>query len=414
MNDELKKKQLRNHKLLATGLFLLMAVIFITTTILEKRNPALWIGYIRAFSEAAMVGALADWFAVTALFHHPLGLKIPHTNLIEKSKEKIGDNLGSFVVSNFLSPQNIRPYIQKLKISNFLGDWLQKEKNSEALVNNLSEIILDIVNKLEDESVVKFIGNKAKEMSDDLKINQILGNGIEYILQKNDHQKLITNLSSQIKNYVLENYEMVRERVKKESYKLIPSFVDEKIAEKITSGLSSYFEEVENDQNHSLRNEITQKILDFSKDLKENPKYEADFNALKEDFLKPEKVQQYAQDIWNSLKKTLTEELSAEQSSLKNYVRKNLAEFSENLRTDEKLQYKIDHWIRVTAYKYILRNTNKFGELISETVGNWQGKELSQKLELEVGKDLQFIRINGTLVGGLVGLIIYTIAHFFL
>ena len=414
MNDELKKKQLRNHKLLATGLFLLMAVIFITTTILEKRNPALWIGYIRAFSEAAMVGALADWFAVTALFHHPLGLKIPHTNLIEKSKEKIGDNLGSFVVSNFLSPQNIRPYIQKLKISNFLGDWLQKEKNSEALVNNLSEIILDIVNKLEDELVVKFIGNKAKEMSDDLKINQILGNGIEYILQKNDHQKLITNLSSQIKNYVLENYEMVRERVKKESYKLIPSFVDEKIAEKITSGLSSYFEEVENDQNHSLRNEITQKILDFSKDLKENPKYEADFNALKEDFLKPEKVQQYAQDIWNSLKKTLTKELSSEQSSLKNYVRKNLAEFSENLRTDEKLQHKIDHWIRVTAYKYILRNTNKFGELISETVGNWQGKELSQKLELEVGKDLQFIRINGTLVGGLVGLIIYTIVHFFL
>ena len=414
MNDELKKKQLRNHKLLATGLFLLMAVIFITTTILEKRNPALWIGYIRAFSEAAMVGALADWFAVTALFHHPLGLKIPHTNLIEKSKEKIGDNLGSFVVSNFLSPQNIRPYIQKLKISNFLGDWLQKEKNSESLVNNLSEIILDIVNKLEDESVVKFIGNKAKEMSDDLKINQILGNGIEYILQKNDHQKIITNLSSQIKNYVLENYEMVRERVKKESYKLIPSFVDEKIAEKITSGLSSYFEEVENDQNHSLRNEITQKILDFSKDLKENPKYEADFNALKEDFLQPEKVQQYAQDIWNSLKKTLIDELNAEQSLLKNYVRKNLAEFSENLRTDEKLQYKIDHWIRVTAYKYILRNTNKFGELISETVGNWQGKELSQKLELEVGKDLQFIRINGTLVGGLVGLIIYTIAHFFL
>ena len=414
MNDELKKKQLRNHKLLATGLFLLMAVIFITTTILEKRNPAHWLGYIRAFSEAAMVGALADWFAVTALFHHPLGLKIPHTNLIEKSKEKIGDNLGSFVVSNFLSPQNIRPYIQKLKISNFLGDWLQKEKNSEALVNNLSEIILDIVNKLEDEAVVKFIANKAKEMSDDLKINQILGNGIEYILQKNDHQKLITNLSSQIKNYVLENYEMVRERVKKESYKLIPSFVDEKIAEKITSGLYSYFEEVENDQNHSLRNEITQKILDFSKDLKENPKYEDEFNALKEDFLKPEKVQQYAQDIWNSLKKTLIDELNAEQSLLKNYVRKNLAEFSENLRTDEKLQYKIDHWIRVTAYKYILRNTNKFGELISETVGNWQGKELSQKLELEVGKDLQFIRINGTLVGGLVGLIIYTIAHFFL
>ena len=411
MNDNLKKIQLRNHKLLATGLFLLMAVTFVVMTILEKKNPAHWIGYIRAFSEAAMVGALADWFAVTALFHHPLGLKIPHTNLIEKSKAKIGDNLGSFVVSNFLSPQNIRPYIQKLKVSGFLGDWLQKEKNSEALVNNLSEIILDIVNKLEDEVVVKFIANKAKEMSDDLKINQILGNGIEYILQKNDHQKLITNLSSQIKNYVLENHEMVRERVKKESYKLVPSFVDEKIAEKITSGLSKYFEEVEEDQNHALRKEITQKLFDFSSEIKINPQYEQELNAIKDDFLQPEKIHQYSHDIWVSLKKTLTEELIQEHSSLKNYLHKNIAEFSENLRTDEKLQHKIDHWVRVTAYKYILRNTNKFGDLIADTVGNWQGKELSEKLELEVGKDLQFIRINGTLVVGLVGLLIYSIAQ---
>ena len=412
MNEEIKKRQLRNHKLLATGLFVLMTCVFLTMTYLQKyQNLGHWVGYVKAFSEAAMVGALADWFAVTALFHHPLGLKIPHTNLIEQSKERIGDNLGNFVVSNFLSPQNIRPYIQKLKISNFLGEWLQKEKNAEALVQNLSELSLDIVHKLEDEAVVKFIANKGKEMSNDLKINKILGNGIEYLIQKNDLQKLITSLSAQIKNYVLENHEMVRERVKKESYSLIPSFVDDKIAEKITSGLSKYFEEVESNINHSLRNEISQKILNFSQDLKENSKYESEFNALKDDFLKPEKVQQYAQDIWDSLKNTLIEELSKEQSSLKNYVRKNIAEFSESLRSDEKLQHKIDHWVRVTAYKYILRNTNKFGDLIADTVGNWQGKELSQKLELEVGKDLQFIRINGTLVGGLVGLLIYSIAQ---
>ena len=292
-----------------------------------------------------------------------------------------------------------------------MGEWLQKEKNAEALVQNLSELSLDIVHKLEDEAVVKFIANKGKEMSNDLKINKILGNGIEYLIQKNDLQKLITSLSAQIKNYVLENHEMVRERVKKESYSLIPSFVDDKIAEKITSGLSKYFEEVESNINHSLRNEISQKILNFSQDLKENSKYESEFNALKDDFLKPEKVQQYAQDIWDSLKNTLIEELSKEQSSLKNYVRKNIAEFSESLRSDEKLQHKIDHWVRVTAYKYILRNTNKFGDLIADTVGNWQGKELSQKLELEVGKDLQFIRINGTLVGGLVGLLIYSVAQ---
>lgn len=414
MNDLEKKIQLRKYKMFATGLFVLMAVIFVVMTILEKKNPAHWIGYIRAFSEAAMVGALADWFAVTALFNYPLGLKIPHTNLIENSKERIGDNLGNFVVENFLSPKNIRPYIQKIKISNFVGDWLGKERNQEVLMKELSNIILDILHKLDDTAVVSFIGKKAKEMSDDLKINQIIGNGIEYILDKKDHQRFITNISKQIKEYVLNNQEMVKQRVKSESYFLIPKFVDDGIADKITSGLSKYFEEVELDENHSLRAEITQKLYSFSKEIQTDEKWVEEFKAIKNDFLKEEKIQQYSKDIWLSIKKSLSSELEAEQSALKNYIRKNLAELSENLKTDEVFQNKIDHWIRATAYKYILKNTHQFGALISSTVGNWEGKELSAKMELEVGKDLQFIRVNGTLVGGLVGLIIYTVTNFFI
>ena len=414
MNDAEKKIQLRKYKLFATGLFVLMAVIFVATTILEKRNPAHWIGYIRAFSEAAMVGALADWFAVTALFNYPLGLKIPHTNLIENSKDRIGDNLGNFVVSNFLSPSNIRPYIQKLKISQFVGEWLSKERNQQNLVKEMSNIVLDILNKLDDSAVVNFIGNKAKEMSDDIKINHILGNGIEYVLDKNDHQRMITSLSKQIKDYVLQNQEIVKNRVKKESFFLIPKFVDDTIAEKITTGLSSFFEEVENDQNHSIRSEITQKLYDFSHEIQTEEKWAEEFRGIKNDFLKKEKINQYSKDIWESIKKSLSKELEDEDSALKKYLQKNLSELAENLKSDEKLQYKIDHWVRVTAYKYILRNTHQFGDLISSTVGNWQGKELSEKLELEVGKDLQFIRVNGTLVGGLVGLVIYTIANFFI
>ena len=414
MTDEEKKIQLRNYKMFATGLFVLMAVIFVVMTILEKKNPAHWIGYIRAFSEAAMVGALADWFAVTALFHYPLGIRIPHTNLIENSKERIGDNLGNFVVENFLSPQNIRPYIQKLKISNFVGDWLSKERNQENLMKELSNIVLDILNKLDDTEVVNFIGKKAKEMTDDVKINEIIGNGLDYVLDKNDHQRFITNLSKQIKEYVLNNQKMVKERVKSESFFLIPKFVDDGIAEKITKGLSNYFEEVELDENHSLRAEITQKLYEFSKEIQTEEKWVEEFRTIKNDFLKEEKIQQYSTDIWNSIKKSLSKELEEEQSALKNYLRKNLAELSENLKTDEKFQNKIDNWVRVTAYKYILKNTHQFGALISSTVGNWEGKELSEKLELEVGKDLQFIRVNGTIVGGFVGLIIYTVTEFFI
>ncbi|KIC64907.1 DUF445 domain-containing protein [Chryseobacterium taiwanense] len=414
MNDEAKRKQLRKYKAFATGLFLLMAVIFIVTTLLQKTNDSHWIGYVKAFSEAAMVGALADWFAVTALFRHPLGLPIPHTNLIENSKQRLGDNLGSFVVNNFLSPQNIRPYIQKLKISGFVGEWLVKEKNQEILIKNLSDIVLDILNKLDDSEVSHFISKKVSEMTDSIQLNVILGNGITYLLDKNDHQKIITNLSSQIKNYIIENDEMIQERVKKGSYSFIPAFVDNKIADKIASGLSDFFKEVEEDPNHEIRALITRKIYEFSNELKKDPKWEDEFKNIKNDLLKGNKLDEYSNDIWISIKNTLKKELQEDQSSLKNYISKNLNEFSQNLKTDENLQNKIDHWIRVTAYKYILKNTHQFGNLISSTVGNWQGKELSEKLELEVGKDLQFIRVNGTLVGGLVGLIIYTIAHFFL
>ena len=414
MNDEAKRKQLRKYKAFATGLFLLMAVIFVITTILQKNNDSHWIGYVRAFSEAAMVGALADWFAVTALFRHPLGLPIPHTNLIENSKQTLGDNLGSFVVNNFLSPQNIRPYIQKLKISGFVGEWLGKEKNQEVLIKNLSDIVLDILNKLDDSTVSEFISKKVTDMTDNIKLNKIVGNGINYILEKNDHQKIITNLSSQIKNYIIENDEMIQDRVKKGSYSFIPAFVDNKIADKIASGLADFFKEIEEDPEHEIRMLITKKIHEFSTDLKEDPKWDDEFKTIKNDLLKGDKLDEYSIDIWISIKETLTKELQEENSSLKNYISKNLNEFSQNLKTDENLQNKIDHWVRVTAYKYILKNTHQFGNLISSTVGNWQGKELSEKLELEVGKDLQFIRVNGTLVGGLVGLLIYTIAHFFL
>ena len=412
MNDELKKKQLHNYKTLATGLFILMAAIFITMTVLQKDHQSHWIGYIRAFSEAAMVGALADWFAVTALFNYPLGIKIPHTNLIQNSKDKIGDNLGNFVVDNFLSPQNIRPYIQNLKVSVYLSDWLSKERNQMILINELSSMLKDILIKLDDKSVEIFIADKAKDMAGSININGVIANGITYLLNRNDHQDIITNLSSQIKNYILANEKLVSDRVEKESFFFIPKSVDHKIAEKITEGLSQYFLEVEENPNHPLRDEITNKILAFADELKTDSKWETEFDQIKAEFLKTDKLQKYAADVWQTLKASLIKEFTDNNSNLKGYIKRSLGDFVHNLQNDDAFQYRIDHWVRVTAYKYILKNTKTFGNLISTTVGNWEGRELSRKLELEVGKDLQFIRINGTIVGGLVGLLIYTIANF--
>lgn len=412
MTEQQKKQQLRKYQFFATGLFTLMAVIFIVMTVLQKTNNAPWIGFVRAFSEAAMVGALADWFAVTALFHYPMGLKIPHTNLIQNKKDQIGDNLGNFVVENFLSPQSIRPFIVQLKVSEGIGEWLAKKQNQKILVEQISDIALGIVQKLEDEMVLKVIHAKAEEMIAELKMNTIVGNGLDYALQKNMHQKFITTLAKEIKNYISNHQEIIQERVQKESFSIIPKFVDDAIAGKITRGLTQYFEEVEQNAYHDLRREITHQLQTFIAEVKTNEKWQMEFEKAKKEILKSDSIALYTKDIWQSLKRTLMEALESENSLLKTYLLKNLSSFSEQLQTNAQLQHKIDHWVRVTAYKTILKNRHRFGTLISSTVGNWEGKELSNKLELEVGKDLQFIRINGTIVGGLVGLIIYTIVYY--
>lgn len=403
-------RQLRNHKRLATGLFLFMVAVYAFMTWLSKSDNAHWIGYVKAFSEAAMVGALADWFAVTALFHHPLGIPIPHTNLIEKSKKSIGDNLGNFVVNNFLTPQNIRPYIQKA-VSAYVAEWLSSSKNKDLILSEVAKLLKDILFKMDDDVVAKFISKKGAELIAKVKLNQIVANALQYFLDRKEHEKLITNLAARVKMYISENEAMVQAKVKEESYFFVPKFIDNKLASKISNGLIRYFEEIEKDPAHKIRAEITQQLFQFVQDMHEQPKWEEEFQQLKDGLLSEEKLNQYASDIWQSLKNTLSAELTVADSALMKYFSRMLDELEQSLKQDEVMRNRIDSWIRHTAYKYILRNTENVGSLISNTVGNWQGRELSQKLEMEVGKDLQFIRINGTLVGGLVGLLIYTITH---
>lgn len=405
--QDIKARQLRNHKLLATGLFIAMVLLYAVMTWLGKNHHDTWIGYVRAFAEAAMVGALADWFAVTALFHHPLGIPIPHTNLIENSKQSIGDNLGDFVVSNFLTPGNIRPYIERLSVSAIVAQWLEKEKNRQLLVSEVSFLLKDILLKMDDQTVVKFIANKGAGLINDVKLHTVVANALTYVLDKKEHEKLITILAGKIKDYIGQNDEIVREKVKAESYFFVPNFVENKLAEKIASGLRKYFEDIEADPEHKVRQEIVAQLYRFTDDLRTQEKWAQELARMKNGLLSAENIERYSRDIWQSLRHTLIDELSDNASVLSVYFHKSVNELAHNLKNDPVLQKRIDSWIHFNAYRYIMRNREQVSRLISTTVGNWQGKELSQKLELEVGKDLQFIRINGTVVGGIVGALIH-------
>ena len=411
MNNDIKAIQLRKHKTLATGLFLLMMAVFVLCVYLLKTRTDAWIGYVKAFAEAAMVGALADWFAVTALFHHPLGLPIPHTNLIENKKKSIGSNLGNFVVDNFLNARTLRPYIDRLQISSFIAGWLNKESNVALLVTEVSRLLKQMIEKADEEMVIGFITKKSEALLKDIKLNEIAANGLILVIDRGDHARLLNFLVNKIKNYVISNEELVKQKVKQESHFLIPGFVNNYIASKLTAGIAKYLDEIGKDPNHKIRNDIHTQLLNFADSLKTNPQWEKELQELKDELLSEEKLKAYATSIWKAAQKSILQDLSSGRSALQHYFRKSVKDLGDSLQQDAALRDRIDGWIRRNAYFYILRNTEQTGRLISNTVGNWEGKELSNKLELEVGKDLQFIRINGTLVGGLVGLLIYTLSR---
>lgn len=411
MEDFEKEKQLKKYKTMATGLFIAMAVIYLVITFILKRWPQNWMGYLQAFSEAGMVGALADWFAVTALFNRPLGLPIPHTNLIENSKQRIGNNLGDFVVQNFLNPTTIKPYIKKIEPAAMLAEWLQKPKNKELLVAEACKIINSLLLKTNEAEVSKLLGAKARGLIKDLPMNDFAANSLHYVLQHNEHQQLITLLAEKIKTYILNNNDVIKDKVKDESYFFIPKFVDNNLASKITKGLYNYFEEIEKQPSHRLRREITDQLYIFEEDLRVNPEKKEQLKNIADKLFTEETLEKYAAALWKGLKEKLIIQLQDVNSSFRKYLDKQLTEFAQSLHTDVAMQKRMNSWLQLTAYKYILKNSNNAGTLISQTVGNWKGRDLSRKLELEVGKDLQFIRVNGTLVGGLVGLIIHFITE---
>lgn len=407
-----KELQLRKHKRIATGLFLLMAVVYGVMVYLQHQNPQNWMGYVEAFSEAAMVGALADWFAVTALFQYPLGLKIPHTNLIERKKNDLGENLGLFVKDNFLTPKNIRPYIEKLEVMSWASGWISKKNNQIILETEILNLIQKIINDLDDEEVTEFLTNKGTEVLKSIDFQKITAEGIHYLVEKNEHIRLLENLLPQMKEYITESQQLIRERIN-ENRPFISFLAGKRISRELTDGVIIFIEEIENDENHFFRKKLTENLLNFSEEISESEDWKSKIDNLKNELILPEKLKPYATDAWNSIKLNLVENLKNEDSVLKNYLHKNIQKLAYNLENDENLTQRLNGWIRLFLYRMVLKNSNEVERLISNTVAGWEGKELSKKLELEVGKDLQFIRINGTLVGGLVGLIIYLVTQLF-
>ena len=410
MTEVEKIQNLKKHKAIATGLFLLMAIVYFAMVYLDLHSDAKWIGYVEAFAEAGMVGALADWFAVTALFRYPLGLKIPHTNLIENSQKAIGDNLGHFVTDNFLTPSTIRPYIEKLEVVKYAADWLNKPSNQKDLQDELIHFTKKIVTDLDDKDVVDFITLKGDEILKQFNLPELVSSSLEYVLEKEKHDEILEAIIPKAKEYILESDLIIKDKLN-EKHPVISFFAGKKISKGVVEGVVSFLNEVAEDKEHPIRHNIERIIKDNIQNIKESPDWKAKLETLRDDFITKERMNEYSMDLWQAIKLNLTESFDDPNSALQTYIQKNIKKLTENLNDNQEMIDKINGWVRHFIYRMILRNVKEVEGLISSTVDKWEGKQLSEKLELEVGKDLQFIRINGTLVGGLVGLLIYTITQ---
>ena len=413
MNSQEKHHQLNKHKRLATGLLLLMACVYILMIYLLRTTPQNWMGYVKAFSEAGMVGALADWFAVTALFRYPLGVRIPHTNLINNNKDALGKNLGDFVSDNFLTAATIRPYIDKLSISGYLNDWLTKRKNQEIILSECNKIIKRIVGNLDDRSIAEFLANKGFELTSEIKLEKLAGTALFYLLEQNEHERLLNIILPQAKSYVENNRELIYKKVV-EKQPILGLIGGKSVTNQLISGITTFLDEIEQNPHHEIRNELNLKLHQVVVDLNQSNSWKDKFDHIKQEFITRERVYEYATDIWLRLKKDMLEKLDDENATFNRYIRQNIEALIFSFSNDEKMHINIDKYARQYVYKTVLRNSREVGTIITNTIQNWDGNEMSEKLELEVGKDLQYIRINGTLVGGVVGVLIYTITSLFL
>ncbi|MHC5201337.1 DUF445 domain-containing protein [Myroides sp. LJL119] len=408
-----KKQQLIKHKRIATGLFVAMALVYLLMVFLIKYYQMPWMGYLKAFSEAAMVGALADWFAVTALFRHPMGLRIPHTNLIENSKNVIGDNLGDFVTDNFLTSANIRPYIKRIDLAILIANWLGVKKNQKLIETEICDLAWNIIQDLEKQKVADFVQRKAKDLIVNINFQAMAATGLMYAIQKNEHNRLLDVIIPKAQNYVEQNRDQIYQAVidKKPLLALVGG---KAVTNQLISGIHTFLEDIAKDPEHKIRKEITYRLEVLCVEIETLESWKTKFDQLINQFVSDTILRQYVEDLLDSTLDLIQVQLNTPNGTLRNYIGKTLGNLALDLQQDPVLQNKINAWVQQTIYRLALKNTKEVGQLIKNTVDKWDGRELSDKLELEVGKDLQFIRVNGTIVGGLVGLLIYTITQIIL
>ncbi|GAB17495.1 hypothetical protein GOEFS_035_00270 [Gordonia effusa NBRC 100432] len=413
--DAQRRRDLRKMKFVATGFLAFAAIVYLFTRWLESRDGAdvaAWVGYVRAASEAGMVGALADWFAVTALFRQPLGLPIPHTALIRKKKDQIGDQLGGFIEENFMTPDLIASRATALNLPGRVSGWLADPVNAPRVADEASRALSLASEMLRDEDVEQLIMSAIRWAAEPEWAPPV-GRILQQLIVEDRLEPVIQLVCDRAHDWAISSQDLIDRVVDRDGPAWAPKFVNALVGDRIHRELVEFTAKVKTNPDHDVRVAMHTYAEQFAYELQHDPEIIARFEAIKTELVGRDEVSGAASTAWKTGKAVIEQMLDDPNSTLRNTLSDSVIAVATRIRDDHDLQQKMNGWVARIARHVAVNYSQEIISVITETVRGWDAEETSRKIELQVGRDLQFIRINGTVVGSLAGLVIYSISVLF-
>lgn len=389
----------------------MLAVLLLANLFLPV-HPSM--GYLRAFAEAAVVGAMADWFAVTALFRQPLGLPIPHTAIVPRNKERIGASLGRFVEQNFASPELVAAKLANVDLSGKLARWLADDARIEIFADHMTHLIPQLLDSMDEHHVRRIVSGIMAERAPRIDLGPLLGEAVTMLTSEKRHQVLLDNLLHEADEYVSANEPRIRERVRESTAWLWQRLsMDDKVADSVILALREVVAEVARDPAHPLRLRLDAVLEKLAAELATSPRYREQIATHARKLLDHPALRDYLTGVWQDIRASLREDISSDDSVIEELMRNATRAATGALLRDEVLRARFNDWIRDILVEAVQSHQRDVGTLIADTVREWDTETVTRRIEQQVGEDLQYIRINGTLIGGLIGLVIYTVSRAF-
>lgn len=405
VDDETRRTGLRRMRLVATGLLVLMAVIYLLTHGLGGA----W-GFVNAGAEAGMVGAIADWFAVTALFRHPLGLPIPHTALVRRRKDDLGASLEQFVSDNFLTPQVMREKVLDAQVVRRLAEWVCRPENAERVVSEAVPFLVRAVERVDEQEVRTLVEDVIIPRVRREDLSPLAGHLLERVVEDGSHHGLVDLVARELHAWVALHQDEVEAIVRSRAPAWAPTWVNDQVTRRVYQELLRWARDIKDDPLHNVRAALDSYLAELALDLQRDRVTMARFEGLKERLLDHPQVSATGVRLGETLRTTVLEALTDPAGHVRTRMATELAGLGTRILADDAMRARLEAWTADLVVGLVERYGPEITSVISLTIQRWDAKEASDKIELHVGRDLQFIRLNGTIVGALVGLAIHTVS----